>query len=116
MSHGVARTHCALLVLLFTTAPVWMQTNSRQPHGFLQKYFNLSKEDLAAIEAGKLVANWNATFSIIARPSGTEPKIKFYVELVAAVKTPAEVAAARGALDARCHEIEAAVNRRLGFA
>ena len=53
---------------------------------------------------------------LIARPSGTEPKVKFYVELVAAVKTPAEVAAARGALDARCREIEAAVNRRLGFA
>jgi phosphomannomutase len=53
---------------------------------------------------------------LIARPSGTEPKIKFYVELVAAVQTPAEVAPARAALDARCREIEAAVNRRLGFA
>lgn len=56
MNHGVARTHCALLVLLLSTAPVWMQTNSRQPHGFLQKYFNFSKEDLAAIEIGKIVA------------------------------------------------------------
>ncbi len=56
MNHGVARTHCALLVLLLSTAPVWVQTNSRQPHGFLQKYFNFSKEDLAAIEIGKVVA------------------------------------------------------------
>jgi phosphomannomutase len=50
------------------------------------------------------------------RPSGTEPKIKFYVELVAAVKSAAEVAPARVRLDARCGEIKAALNQRLGFA
>jgi phosphomannomutase len=50
------------------------------------------------------------------RPSGTEPKIKFYVELVAAVKTPADVAPARVRLEARCGEIKAALNQRLGFA
>ncbi len=50
------------------------------------------------------------------RPSGTEPKIKFYVELVAAVKSAAEVAPARTRLDARCGEIKAALNQRLGFA
>jgi phosphomannomutase len=49
------------------------------------------------------------------RPSGTEPKIKFYVELVAAVKTPADVAPARVRLEARCGEIKAALNQRLGF-
>jgi phosphomannomutase len=53
---------------------------------------------------------------LIARPSGTEPKIKFYAELVAPVKTPAEVGPARAALDARCEEIKTALNRRLGFA
>lgn len=56
MGHCVARTHCALLVLLLSTAAVWMQTSSRQPHGFLQKYFNFSRDDLAAIEIGKIVA------------------------------------------------------------
>jgi phosphomannomutase len=49
------------------------------------------------------------------RPSGTEPKIKFYVELVAAVKTAADVAPARVRLEARCFEIKAALNQRLGF-
>jgi phosphomannomutase len=52
---------------------------------------------------------------LIARPSGTEPKIKFYVELVAAVKSAAEVAAARTRLEARGGEIKAAINLRLGF-
>jgi phosphomannomutase len=50
------------------------------------------------------------------RPSGTEPKIKFYVELVAAVKTAADVAPARARLEARCGDIKAAINQRLGFA
>ena len=50
------------------------------------------------------------------RPSGTEPKIKFYVELVAAVKIAADVAPARARLEARCGEIKAALNQRLGFA
>jgi phosphomannomutase len=50
------------------------------------------------------------------RPSGTEPKIKFYVELVAPVKTAADVAPARAGLEARCGEIKAAINQRLGFA
>jgi len=53
---------------------------------------------------------------LIARPSGTEPKIKFYLELVAAVKSAAEVAPARERLETRCGEIKDAVNRRLGFA
>ena len=56
MSHRIAGTHCALLVLLLSTAAVRMQTNSRQPDGFLQKYFNFSREELAAIETGKIVA------------------------------------------------------------
>jgi phosphomannomutase len=49
------------------------------------------------------------------RPSGTEPKIKFYIELVAAVKVAAEVTPARARLEARCGEIKAALNERLGF-
>jgi len=54
-SHRVAATLCTLLLLLLS-APVSMQTGSSQPHGFLQKYFYFSKEDLAAIEVGKIVA------------------------------------------------------------
>ena len=36
---------------------------------------------------------------LTARPSGTEPKIKFYLELVAQAHTPAEVAAVRARLE-----------------
>jgi phosphomannomutase len=53
---------------------------------------------------------------LIVRPSGTEPKIKFYLELVARVGTPAEVRAARPGLDARCAAIQSALLKRLGLA
>jgi phosphomannomutase len=53
---------------------------------------------------------------LTARPSGTEPKIKFYVELVRPVKSRAEVAGARALLEAQCAKIKEAVNARLGFA
>jgi phosphomannomutase len=53
---------------------------------------------------------------LTARPSGTEPKIKFYVELVTPVKTRAEVPAARASLETRCAAIKAALNARLGLA
>jgi phosphomannomutase len=49
----------------------------------------------------------------IARPSGTEPKIKFYLELVGRVGSRGEVAAARGALAARGAEIKQALLARL---
>lgn len=53
---------------------------------------------------------------LTARPSGTEPKIKFYVELVTPVKTRGEVAGARALLETQCAKIKDAVNARLGFA
>jgi phosphomannomutase len=52
---------------------------------------------------------------LTARPSGTEPKIKFYVELVKPVKTRGEVAGARALLEAQCAKIKEGVNARLGF-
>ena len=39
---------------------------------------------------------------LIVRPSGTEPKIKFYLELVGSAASPEEVPRVRAALDARC--------------
>jgi phosphomannomutase len=39
---------------------------------------------------------------LIARPSGTEPKIKFYLELPGRAAAPGEVAAVRAALEERC--------------
>jgi len=56
MRYCVARALGGLLAFLLCAAPVWTQTDSRQPHGFLQKYFAFSNQDLAAIEAGKIVA------------------------------------------------------------
>ena len=49
------------------------------------------------------------------RPSGTEPKIKMYFEMVARVSTPAEITAARTKLDERGQRVRAEVNKRLGL-
>ena len=43
---------------------------------------------------------------LIVRPSGTEPKIKFYLELVGSASSTAEVPRVRAALDARCAEVK----------
>jgi phosphomannomutase len=53
---------------------------------------------------------------LIARPSGTEPKIKFYLETVGQAAQPADVEATRVRLDERCHRIKAALLQRLGLA
>jgi phosphomannomutase len=52
---------------------------------------------------------------LIARPSGTEPKIKFYLEAVGRAESRVDVAAVRGVLDERCQRIKAAIMSRLGF-
>ncbi len=48
------------------------------------------------------------------RPSGTEPKIKFYLELTANVGSAGELPAARQAMDARSGRIRAALKAALG--
>jgi len=53
---------------------------------------------------------------LIARPSGTEPKIKFYVELVGRPRSATEVAPVRADLERRGQEIKAALLRRLSLA
>ena len=53
---------------------------------------------------------------LIVRPSGTEPKIKFYLELVGRAKDAAEVASVRAALDRRGLELKASLLTRLGLA
>lgn len=52
---------------------------------------------------------------LIARPSGTEPKIKFYLELGERVAQRADVAAARARLEARGQAIKADLLDRLGL-
>jgi phosphomannomutase len=49
------------------------------------------------------------------RPSGTEPKVKFYLEAVARVSAVAEVEARRAQLDERCRRIRSAVTASLGL-
>jgi phosphomannomutase len=50
------------------------------------------------------------------RPSGTEPKIKFYLELAGHAAHPAEVAPARARLDAEAQALKLALVRELGLA
>ena len=50
------------------------------------------------------------------RPSGTEPKIKFYLELVGRAATPREVAPTRAALEAEGQGLRTALVRSLGLA
>jgi len=50
---------------------------------------------------------------LIARPSGTEPKIKFYLEAVGRAAKVAEVAELRAQLDERCQRVKAALMEKL---
>lgn len=52
---------------------------------------------------------------LIARPSGTEPKIKFYLELTERVSSKQELDASRARLDARLKSVRAEVMERLGL-
>jgi phosphomannomutase len=52
---------------------------------------------------------------LIARPSGTEPKIKFYLELVARVSRAGEVGAVRAALESKGLALKQALLARLGL-
>ena len=53
---------------------------------------------------------------LIVRPSGTEPKIKFYLELVGRAKDAAQVKAVRATLDEQGGLIKTALLARLGLA
>jgi phosphomannomutase len=50
------------------------------------------------------------------RPSGTEPKIKFYLELVGQAKQREAVAPTRASLDAECRTLKAALMKELQLA
>jgi phosphomannomutase len=52
---------------------------------------------------------------LIVRPSGTEPKIKFYLELTAQAMNAAELGATRARLKARAMEVREDVSRVLGL-
>jgi phosphomannomutase len=49
------------------------------------------------------------------RPSGTEPKVKFYLELVGHADRPAEVAPERARLEARGRAVKQALLEHLGL-
>ena len=53
---------------------------------------------------------------LVVRPSGTEPKVKFYLELVTRVQDRGAVAPMRLRLDAEAQTIRATITSRLGFA
>jgi hypothetical protein len=52
--------------------------------------------------------------AVAARPSGTEPKIKFYLSALAEPCSPAELPAVKGALAARLDAMEADLRRLVG--
>lgn len=61
MKRIIVKPLSAFVLLLLCAAPVRMQTNPREPHAFLQKYFSFSKEDIAAIDRGKIVTKLPST-------------------------------------------------------
>jgi phosphomannomutase len=63
------------------------------------------------LAAGRFPALGNA---VAARPSGTEPKIKFYLSAVAEPCGPAELASVKGAMAARLDAMEADLRGLVG--
>lgn len=61
MKRVITRELSAVALILLCASPATMQTNPRQPHAFLQKHFGFSKEDLAAIDRGKIVTKLPTT-------------------------------------------------------
>jgi phosphomannomutase len=76
----------------------------------------ISRVDLqrAPIPADVVVLRTADGARLTIRPSGTEPKIKLYLELVADVKDTASLASARVALSAKAAAIQAEVKSALG--
>lgn len=61
MKRMITRKLFAFVLVLLCAAPTPMQTNPRQPHAFLEKHFSFSKEDLAAVDRGKIVTKLPTT-------------------------------------------------------
>jgi phosphomannomutase len=74
-------------------------------------------EDLSTAEtpADVLVFHTSAGARLTVRPSGTEPKIKMYFEMVARVSSSSELGAARERMEAEGLRVKAEVNQRLGL-
>lgn len=56
-----AKQLSAFLLLLLCATPVWTQTDSGQPHAFLQKHFGFSTRELASVDQGKIVTKLPST-------------------------------------------------------
>lgn len=70
---------------------------------------DLPRSDLVTFEAADGAR-------LTARPSGTEPRIKFYLELVGEADTPAEVGPARARLEEEGQSLRGALMGELGLA
>jgi hypothetical protein len=51
----------AFVLLLICAASIRTQTDSRQPHAFLQKHFGFSTQELASVDRGKIVTKLLST-------------------------------------------------------
>jgi phosphomannomutase len=69
----------------------------------------------ASIPADVLVFHTAKGARLTVRPSGTEPKIKMYLELMEKVSSTSELATARARLEAEAQAIKAEVNASLGL-
>ena len=65
-------------------------------------------------QADVLIYHLQSGARLIVRPSGTEPKVKFYLELVGKAETVDAIKNERARLDGRGRAIQSAVQARLG--
>ncbi|MDP2340325.1 MAG: phospho-sugar mutase [Deltaproteobacteria bacterium] len=93
-----------------------MKAMRTQPPGSLDGAKVVRSVDLktASIPADVVVLHTADGARLTVRPSGTEPKIKLYLELVAQVASTTELAAAKATLAAKAARIQAELKAALG--
>jgi len=93
-----------------------MTSLREQPLGALdgKKVARMVDLKTAAIPADVVVLHTEDGARLTVRPSGTEPKIKLYLELVASVASTSELAAAKAVLAEKAARIQEEVKAALG--
>ena len=89
---------------------------------------SLRKEPIQALDGGKVARSEDLApgadvvvfhtedgARLTVRPSGTEPKIKMYFEMVARVQSAAEIKAAQARLEEKGQRVKSEINKRLGL-
>lgn len=94
-----------------------MASLRKEPLAALDGHAVTRSEDLATatVPADVVVFHTEDGARLTVRPSGTEPKIKLYYEMVARVSSAEELPAARQRLEEQGQRVKLEVNRRLGL-